>query len=150
MMVVPQHKLFVAWCMMELEERRGRTRDSLERQADCWESSAPAWDRAHHPHHGNIMMTIAITKICSRGASIMESETTTHLIALTVVDSYLKQAASCGEGKGSVCITLGASVSASYSNAIHIRMDISRSMGTRTRKNTTVFMSPCCMVKDNT
>ena len=80
----------------------------------------------------------------------MESETTTHLIALTVVDSYLKQAASCGEGKGSVCIILGASVSASYSNAIHILMDISRSMGTRTGINTTVFMSPCYMVKDDT
>ena len=72
------------------------------------------------------------------GASIMESETTTHLIALTVVDSYLKHAASCAEGKGSVCSTLGASVSASYSNAIHIRMDISRSMGTRTRKHNSV------------
>ena len=96
------------------------------------------------------MMMFPITKICCRDVSIMESETTTHLIALTVVDSYLKQAASCGEGQGFVCITLGASVSASYSNAIHIRMDISRSMGTRTRINTTVFMSPCCMVKDDT
>ena len=95
-------------------------------------------------------MTFGIRKICSQGASIMESETTTHLIVLTVVDSYLKQAASCGEGKGSVCNTLGASVSASYSNAIHIRMDISQSMGTRTGINTTVFMSPCCMVKDDT
>ena len=97
------------------------------------------------PSPWNIMMTFDMTKICSRGASIMESETTTHLIALTVVDSYLKQAASCGEGKGFVCIIFGASVSASYSNAIHIRMDISRLMGTRTRINTTVFMSPCCM-----
>ena len=103
-MVVPLHQLFVAWCMMELEERRGRTRDSLERQVDCWESSAPAWDRAHHPYHGNITVTFAITKICSRGASIMESETTTHLIALTVVDSYLKQAASYCKVKGSVVL----------------------------------------------
>ena len=46
-----------------------------------------------------------MTKICSRGASIMESETITQLIALTVDDSYLKQAASYGEGKGFVCIT---------------------------------------------
>ena len=102
------------------------------------------------PSLWNIMMMFDMTKICSRDASIMESKTITHLIALTVVDSYLKQAASCGEGKGFVCITLGASVSASYSNAIHIRMDLSRLMGTRTRINTTVFMSPCCMAKDDT
>ena len=105
---------------------------------------------AHHPHHGNIMMMFPITKICCRGVSIMESETTTHLIALTIVDTYLKHAASCGEDEGFICINLGASVSASYSNTIHIGMDISRSMGTRTRINTTVFMIPCCKVKDDT
>ena len=108
----------------------------------------PAWDRAHHPHHGNIMMMFPITKICCRGASIMESETTTHMTAFSVVDSDLEyrlhhvarvKGLHTNYFGGLLCLPHATTQSTVQRT---ILWTIRRSMGTRARINTIVFMSP--------
>ena len=119
-------------------------RDSLERQADCWESSAPARERAHHPHRVTLTMTYGIRKICSQGASIMESETTTHMTAFSVVDSDLEYRLHHVERvKGLHAIYFGGLLYLPHATTQATAMwTISRSMGTRARINTIVFLSP--------
>ena len=144
MRVVPRH-LFDTWCMMVIGSTTG---------TDLWQLGKTSWllgkfsasaVQGSSPSPCNLVMTFGIRKICSQGASIMESETTTHMTAFSVVDSDLEyRLHHVARVKGLHTTYFGGLLcppdhATTQSTAM---WKISRSMGTRARINTTVFMSP--------